>query len=70
MPSTGLVRSHLLRNLSKTGLFKMCCPAKGCFWDTLEEGTEKRKLRSWDTTSSTLAHFNQGPGDNLGVITF
>lgn len=50
--------------------FQNVFPNQGCFWDTLEEGIEKRKLGGWDTTSPILAHSNQRPWVIWGVITF
>lgn len=61
MPGTLLILGHLSKNSPKVVLFKTCFPAKGCFYDASEKGTETGKLRGWDFTSLTLTHSNQRP---------
>lgn len=60
MTSTRLVLGHGSRNSPKAVLFKTC------FLDAFEEGTEKRKLEGWTTTSPTLPQFNQRRWGHLG----
>lgn len=45
--------------------FQNVFPRQGCFRDAFEEGTEKRKLEGWNTTSLTLPQFNQRPWGHL-----